>query len=85
MIHDPSKGLVEQCIKVVPDCFQLVVLSSYRAQELASGATPCVENEKASKDTLVALREVASNKLDLDALRERVICSFQHYAFLAQE
>ncbi|MFV9838953.1 MAG: DNA-directed RNA polymerase subunit omega [Aaplasma endosymbiont of Hyalomma asiaticum] len=47
--------------------FKLVVLASQRAHELSSGATTLVAR-KGDKNTVVALREIASNHLDLSVV-----------------
>jgi DNA-directed RNA polymerase subunit omega len=60
---------VEDCLKHVDNRFELVLLAAKRARQLLAGAEPLVEwgNDKA---TVVALREIAAGKLDLDKLRE---------------
>jgi DNA-directed RNA polymerase subunit omega len=74
--------LVEQCLKIVPDCFMLVVLSAYRARELASGVTPTVPSQ-GSKGTIVALKEIAEGQVDVNELEERIVTNFQQFAFLS--
>ncbi|GAB6066745.1 DNA-directed RNA polymerase subunit omega [Methylothermus subterraneus] len=60
---------VEDCLKHVDNRFELVLLAAKRARQLLAGAEPLVDwgNDKA---TVVALREIASGKLNLDKLRE---------------
>jgi DNA-directed RNA polymerase subunit omega len=60
---------VEDCLKHVDNRFELVLLAAKRARQLLAGAEPLVEwsNDKAA---VVALREIAAGKLDLDKLRE---------------
>lgn len=47
--------------------FKLVILASQRAHELSSGATTLVAR-KGDKNTVVALREIASDQLDLSVV-----------------
>jgi DNA-directed RNA polymerase subunit omega len=79
-----EKGVVEKCLQKISDPFTLVVLASYRSQELASGATPCVPTE-GSKDALVALKEISTGDLDMGSLEDRMITSLQKFAFLSEE
>lgn len=54
---------VEDCLKVVPNRFDLVLTATKRARQIAHGADPMVE-ESNDKPTVVALREVAAGKID---------------------
>ncbi len=53
---------VEDCLKYVDNRFNLVLLASKRARQLAMGASPLVPVEK-DKPTVVALREIAEGKI----------------------
>ncbi len=79
-----EKGVVEKCLQKISDPFTLVVLASYRSQELASGMNACIPTE-GSKDALVALKEISSGKLDIPALEDRMVHSLQKFAFLSEE
>jgi DNA-directed RNA polymerase omega subunit len=79
-----EKGVVEKCLQKISDPFTLVVLASYRSQELASGVTPCVPTD-GSKDALVALKEISSGDLNMASLEDRMITSLQKFAFLSEE
>ena len=79
-----EKGVVETCLQKISDPFTLVVLASYRSQELASGMTACIPTE-GSKDALVALKEISSGKLDIPELEDRMVHSLQKFAFLSEE
>jgi DNA-directed RNA polymerase subunit omega len=58
---------VEDCLKRIPNRFQLTLAATYRARQLAQGGTPLVESGR-DKPTVVALREVASGKVGLEYL-----------------
>lgn len=63
---------VEDCLDVVNNRFDLVVLASKRARQLAKGADPTIDNsEHEDKPTVLALREIAARKID-NALIEQV-------------
>lgn len=54
---------VEDCLKVVDNRFELVLMGTKRARQIARGATPTVEDEN-DKPTVVALREIAERRID---------------------
>lgn len=60
---------VEDCLKHADNRFELVLLAAKRARQLLAGAEPLVDwgNDKA---TVVALREIAAGRLDLNKLKE---------------
>ena len=49
---------VEDCISQVNNRFELVLLATKRARQIARGATPMIEEEN-DKPTVIALREIA--------------------------
>ncbi len=61
---------VEDCTENVPNMFQLVLVASKRARQLANGAEPMVAWEN-DKPTVVALREVAEGYITESILEER--------------
>lgn len=50
---------VDDCLKRVPNRFQMTLAATYRARQLAQGGTPMVEANR-DKPTVIALREMAS-------------------------
>lgn len=59
---------VEDCVIRVPNRFELVMLAARRARDIAAGASLTVERDN-DKDAVVALREIAEGKVDVDDLR----------------
>ena len=55
---------VEDCLRRVPNRFELVLLGSRRAKQLLKGARPLVETD--NKEVVTALREVAEGKVELE-------------------
>ncbi len=53
-----ARVTVEDCLENVENRFQLVLVATKRARQLALGAEPCVSREN-DKPTVVALREIA--------------------------
>lgn len=64
-----ARVTVEDCLDFVDNRFHLVLLASKRARQLATGYEPMVSRGN-DKDTVVALREIAENKLDLKTLQQ---------------
>jgi len=60
---------VEDCLDKVDNRFQLVLVAARRARQLALGAEPLVPREN-DKPTIVALREIAEQKIDPAALMQ---------------
>jgi DNA-directed RNA polymerase subunit omega len=58
---------VEDCLKRIPNRFQLTLAATYRARQLTLGSTPQVEAER-DKPTVIALREIAAGKVGLEIL-----------------
>ncbi len=71
-----ARVTVEDCIVQVPNRFELVMLSAHRARALASGAELKLERDR-DKNPVVALREIAEEKLDLNGLNEMLIKGLQ--------
>ena len=59
---------VEDCLQVVPSRFDLIIMASKRARQLATTSRdPLVEWDN-DKPTLVALREIEAGLLDMETL-----------------
>jgi DNA-directed RNA polymerase subunit omega len=59
---------VDDCLKRIPNRFQLTLTATYRARQLSSGATPMVEANR-DKFTVIALREISIGKIGVEVLR----------------
>ncbi len=75
---------VEDCIDKFPSRFELVLVASNRARKLYSGETPTVEIDN-DKNTVIALREIASETLTKDELRNDLIEEYQTTTFSEDE
>ena len=64
-----ARVTVEDCLGKVENRFQLVLVASKRARQLANGVQPLVEWEN-DKPTIVALREIAEGLIDASILDE---------------
>ncbi|MBT0963089.1 DNA-directed RNA polymerase subunit omega [Denitromonas iodatirespirans] len=61
---------IEDCLKKIPNRFQLTLAATYRARQLTTGNEPQIELDRGDKDkpTVIALREIAAGKVGLEVL-----------------
>lgn len=71
-----ARVTVEDCVVEIPNRFELVVLAAERTKHISSGALLTVERDN-DKNPVVALREIANNKLEISNLRDSVVASLQ--------
>jgi DNA-directed RNA polymerase subunit omega len=58
---------VDDCVKKIPNRFELTLVATTRARQLALGATPTLDAGK-DKPCVVALREIAAGKIGIEIL-----------------
>ena len=63
---------VEDCVDKVDGAYDLVLIAKERAVQLNSGEKPNVDPEK-DKNTVIALKEIAENKVSVKELTESAI------------
>ncbi|NMF98755.1 DNA-directed RNA polymerase subunit omega [Aromatoleum toluolicum] len=65
-----ARVTIEDCLKRIPNRFQLTLAATYRARQITIGSAPQVEIDKSDKDkpTVIALREIAAGKVGLEIL-----------------
>ncbi len=63
---------VEDCLDYVDNRFELVLVATRRARQLAMGADPLVPVDN-DKPTVLALREIAENLITEEVLEEAVV------------
>ena len=71
-----ARVTVEDCLDKVDNRFQLVLVATKRARQLANGVQPLVEWEN-DKPTIVALREIAEGLIGPSILDEPVHSVFE--------
>jgi DNA-directed RNA polymerase subunit omega len=59
---------VEDCLKQIPNRFQLVLSATYRARMLSQGHTPKLDSK--NKPAVTALREIAEGKVGVEMLKK---------------
>ena len=61
---------VDDCLSSISNRFELTLAATYRARQIATGASPQIEANK-DKPTVIALREIAAGKVGLEVLHTR--------------
>lgn len=61
---------VEDCLEVVDNRFELVLMASKRARQLANGAETALTAHERDKPTVLALREIADRLVTSDMIAE---------------
>jgi DNA-directed RNA polymerase subunit omega len=79
-----ARVTVEDCIDKVENRFDLVLLSSHRGRMISSGSQITVDRDN-DKNPVVALREIADDKIDLDHLRYEMIHGLRRHAEVGSE
>ena len=71
-----ARVTVEDCVKKIPNRFDLVIAAAQRSREISNGIAIEVERDN-DKNPVVSLREIASEVVDAESLQERFIRSMQ--------
>lgn len=58
---------VDDCLKIIPNRFDMTLAATIRARQISIGSSPMVESTR-DKPTVIALRELAQGKFGLDIL-----------------
>ena len=63
-----ARVTVEDCLENVDNRFELVMVASKRARQLATGGKEPMVDEESDKPTVIALREIADGFISADIL-----------------
>ena len=74
-----ARVTVEDCVTKIPNRFKLVMLAGKRARDIAAGAELLVDRDN-DKNPVVALREIAEDKVAPEDLMEAVVVGLQRHA-----
>jgi DNA-directed RNA polymerase subunit omega len=58
---------VEDCLKHIPNRFEMALAATFRARQIANGSQPMLEANR-DKPTVIALREMAAGKYGAEIL-----------------
>lgn len=71
-----ARVTVEDCIEKLENRFELVMVAAQRARKIGTGALLTVERDN-DKNPVIALREIAEETVDVEALKEDIILGKQ--------
>jgi DNA-directed RNA polymerase subunit omega len=60
---------VDDCLKLIPNRFEMTLAATFRARQITNGAQPMMESSR-DKPTVVALRELAAGKYGSEILNK---------------
>ncbi|MEY4960655.1 MAG: hypothetical protein RL610_834 [Pseudomonadota bacterium] len=63
---------VDDCLKRIPNRFEMTLVATIRARQLSIGSSSLVESAR-DKPTVIALRELAQGKIGIEVLDSRYI------------
>lgn len=75
-----ARVTVEDCVEIVPNRFELVLLSARRAREISSGSSITVSKDN-DKNPVIALREIADKTISVENIKDSIIRSMQRVVF----
>lgn len=58
---------IDDCLKIIPNRFDLTLAATVRARQIVHGSTPMMEANR-DKATVIALREMAAGKYGMEIL-----------------
>lgn len=73
-----ARVTVEDCVEVVPNRFDLVLLAAQRARGISAGEPLTIDRDR-DKNPIVALREIAEKTIKSDQVTEELIQGMQHH------
>ena len=79
-----ARVTVEDCVEIVPNRFELVMLAAQRAKKLGTGAQMTVPRDN-DKNPVVALREISEGTILPEDLREELTRSYQRVVSMDEE
>ncbi len=71
-----ARVTIEDCTKIVPSRFELVILAAQRAKDITAGAKITIERHN-DKNAVIALREISLNNVHIPSLKEAVLKKHQ--------
>lgn len=71
-----ARVTVEDCVELVPNRFELVMVAAQRARNIHGGQEIKVDRDN-DKNPVIALREIADQKISLEDLKEELIKGHQ--------
>ena len=73
-----ARVTVEDCVEKIPNRYELLLVAAQRAKDISAGAPIRVERDN-DKNSVVALREIAEDKADIEDLQKSLVIGLQKY------
>jgi len=64
-----ARVTIDDCIRNIPNRFEMTLTAAYRARQISTGSTPKVEANK-DKPAVIALREIAEGLVGTEVLKK---------------
>ena len=71
-----ARVTVEDCIEKVPNRYELLMVAAQRAKDIEQGSPLRVERDN-DKNSVVALREIAEDKVSIEDLQKSLVLNLQ--------
>ncbi len=69
---------VEDCVDKIPNRYELLMIAAQRAKDISSGAPITVARDN-DKNPVIALREIAEEKVNIEELQKSLVMGLQKY------
>lgn len=73
-----ARVTVEDCIDKIPNRYELLMVATQRAKDISAGA-PIMVSRDNDKNPVVALREIAEEKVNIEELQKSLVMGLQKY------
>ena len=73
-----ARVTVEDCVEKVPNRYELLMVAAQRAKDIEQGSPLRVERDN-DKNAVVALREIAEDKVSIEELQKSLVLNLQKY------
>ena len=73
-----ARVTVEDCVEKVPTRYELLMVAAQRAKDIESGSPLLVDRDN-DKNSVVALREIAENKVSIENLQRSLVMNLQKF------
>lgn len=64
-----ARVTVDDCLKHIPNRFEMTLAAAYRARQISTGSTPRVEPDR-DKPAVLALREISEGLTGVEVLKK---------------
>lgn len=78
-----ARVTIEDCVKRIPNRFELCMIASQRVKEMYAGAPSVMDDTNSGdKPTVLSLKEIAADRLNYNILKEMLINNMRSTSYL---